>query len=600
MPLWIRQADLQRGKTLISFKGELNMTKGFKKEMAKESYSVEGKAESTSNEGTSATKQLQLVQPDKTDSPKNKESQTLKFLDMLSDPSNLFHTPEFEPVARINFPDHQETRLIRSKEFNLLLSHNIYKETGKYPSPKVLNNCKREFEGVALFESQQQELHVRLASVGKELYLDLGNSKWEQVKNTKDGWHIIPAEESPARFERTPGMKSLPKPIKGGSLKTLRDFLYNVSERDFILSVAWLVTALNPNIPTPILNIFGEQGSGKSTITAMLRDLIDPSTVPHRALPRNERELAISASKAQLLCFDNLSSLSVPMSDAFCRLVTGAGVIVRALFKDSTEKRFNNKRSIITNGISNIISRNDFADRSLIINLSPIPDEKRTPEKEIWEAWERERAGILGGLCDAVSTALGNLDNVELPPLVRWVVAAELALPWKKGAFLEAYKENCTSLVDMALEADPVGATVLEFIENRKEWSGTATDLLKSLNKIAYPELQRLKAWPKRSNVLSNNLMRVQTFLRKKGIEIERKHSGTRSITFRKIDIEEEIDGPSWNDKSPFVGENRPDQSDAKQDTSLELREVAESEIEGDYKGEPIEIIDKPWEEGEI
>lgn len=72
-----------------------------------------------------------MVHPDNADSPENKESHMLKFLDSLSDPANLFHTPEFEPVARINFPDHQETRLIRSKEFDLLLSHNIYKETGK-------------------------------------------------------------------------------------------------------------------------------------------------------------------------------------------------------------------------------------------------------------------------------------------------------------------------------------------------------------------------------------------------------------------------------------------------------------------------------------
>ncbi len=574
------------------------MTKGLKNEMVKENDPAEGKADSTKDPVKSDTKQLQLIQPDKTDLPENEELQTLKFFDMLCDPSNLFHTPEFETVARINFPDHQETRLIRSKEFNLLLAHNIYKETGKYPSPKVLRNCKRELEGVALFESQQQELHVRLASVGKALYLDLGNLKWEQVKNTKDGWHIIPAEESPARFERTPGMKSLPRPIKEGSLKTLRDFLYNVSERDFILSVAWLVTALNPNIPTPILNIFGEQGSGKSTITAMLRDLIDPSTVPHRALPRNERELAISASKVQVLCFDNLSALSVPMSDAFCRLITGAGFIVRALFKDSTEKRFNNKRSIIANGITNIITRNDFADRSIIINLSPIPDEKRTPEKEIWQAWERERAGILGGLCDAISTALGNLDNVELPPLprmadfVRWVVAAEPALPWKKGAFFEAYNENCVSLVDMALEADPVGATVLEFIESRKEWSGTATDLLKSLNKIVSPEIQRLKAWPKRSNVLSNSLMRVQTFLRKKGIEIERKHSGTRSIMFRKIEVDQPQDRQSCSNNRPFFKASRKGQSDISQDNLVQLKEVSRDEVEGDFKGEPAKITE--------
>jgi len=584
------------------------MEKSLKNETERESDSVAAKSESTSNQQTSATKHLQIIQPDNTDSTNNKESHTLKCLDRLSDPANLFHTPEFEPVARINFPDHQETRLIRSKEFDLLLSHNIYKETGKYPSPRVLKNCKREIEGVALFDSEQQELHVRLASFSKAIYIDLGNQRWEQVEITKYGWRIISTAESLVRFERTPGMKSLPKPVEKASLKTLRDFLYNVSEKDFILSVAWLVAALNPNIPTPILNIFGEQGSGKSTITAMLRDLIDPSTVPHRALPRNERELAISASKVQVLCFDNLSALSVPMSDAFCRLVTGAGFVVRALFKDSTEKRFNNKRSIIANGITNIITRNDFADRSIIINLSPIPDENRTPEKEIWQAWEHERAGILGGLCDAVSTALGNLDKVELPPLprmadfVRWVVAAEPALPWEKGAFLKAYNENCTSLVDMALEADPVGGTVLEFVESRKEWSGSATELLKSLNKIVSPELQRLKAWPKRSNVLSNNLMRVQTFLRKKGIEVERKHSGTRTISLKKLEVQQPNARQSNSDNKPYFKMARKEHSDAGEDKDINLTSVPADKIVGDRQSEvpPVEIECPIYEEGEV
>ena len=192
-----------------------------------------------------------------------------------------------------------------------------------------------------------------------------------------------------------------------------------------------------------------------------------------------------------------------------------------------------------------------------------------------------------------------------MPPLprmadfVQWVVAAEAALPWEKGAFLEAYHKNCVYLVDMALEADPVGSAVLEFVESRKEWSGSATDLLKSLNKIVPPEVQKLKAWPKRPNVLSNSLMRVQTFLRKKGIEIERKHSGNRSITLRKIDVSQPPDKPSWADNLPFVGPNRPEKSDAAEENEVELREVPESAIYGDYKGKPIEIIEKVWDEGE-
>ena len=157
---------------------------------------------------------------------------------------------------------------------------------------------------------------------------------------------------------------------------------------------------------------------------------------------------------------------------------------------------------------------------------------------------------------------------------------------------MEAYNENCAFLVDMALEADPVGSAVLEFVENRKEWSGTATDLLKSLNKIASPELQRLKSWPKRSNVLSNSLMRVQTFLRKKGIEVERKHSGTRSITFRKIEVNQPQNRQSFSDNKPFFKANRKGQSDIAQDNSGPLKSVSRYEVEGNYKGEPAKITE--------
>jgi hypothetical protein len=74
----------------------------------------------------------------------------------------------------------------------------------------------------------------------------------------------------------------------------------------------------------------GEQGSGKSGTTRMLRALIDPNNAPIRSLPRNERDLAISAINGHLLAFDNVSALSAEMSDALCRLSTGTTLATRS------------------------------------------------------------------------------------------------------------------------------------------------------------------------------------------------------------------------------------------------------------------------------
>ena len=96
--------------------------------------------------------------------------------------------------------------------------------------------------------------------------------------------------------------------------------------------------------------------------------------------------------------------------------------------------------------------------------------------------------------------------------------------------------------------------------------------------------------------------MRVQTFLRKKGIEIERKHSGTRSIMFRKIEVDQPQDRQSCSNNRPFFEASRKGQSDIAQDDEVQLTEVSRYEVEGDYKDKPAEIIDEPIdrEQGEM
>jgi len=43
--------------------------------------------------------------------------------------------------------------------------------------------------------------------------MDLANPFWQQVKVTKNGFDVIPAEISPVRFLRTQAMLELPCPI---------------------------------------------------------------------------------------------------------------------------------------------------------------------------------------------------------------------------------------------------------------------------------------------------------------------------------------------------------------------------------------------------
>ena len=468
--------------------------------------------------------------------------QAESLLEEFSQRIDFFHTPGKEAYATIDMGEHQENWPVRSKNFGLWLSQFFYKETNTPIKSQLLREVIRTFEGVALFDAQKKQVFVRYARLADAVYIDLANKKWEQVEITKDQWRVISGKESPVAFKRTPGMLALPRPTQGGSMATLRDFLNLEGNHDWHLIVAWLVGATQPQGPFPILILQGEQGTAKTTMANLLRDLIDPATVPSRTKPRSERDLAISANAAWVLSYDNLSGLSGSQSDAFCRLATGGGFGTRTLFTDSSETLFDAKRPLIMNGISDIATRQDLADRAIVITLSPISDQARKSEKEIKKAWQHQKPSIFGALCNAVSTALRNNGKVKLQCKPRmadfalWVAAAEDALPWKKGTFVKEYTLNREMLVDVGLEDDPIGSTVLEFMQklSQSEWSGTATELLYALNKIASKALKRHKDWPKLHNALSRRLMRVAGFLRKRGIEIERANTRPRTITVKK------------------------------------------------------------------
>src|SRR5262249_24846292 len=157
----------------------------------------------------------------------------------------------------------------------------------------------------------------------------------------------------------------------------------------------------------------------KSTFLAILRALLDPNTAPLRALPREDRELFIAATNGHLLAFDNVSGLPTWISDTLCRLATGGGFAVRQLYTDPHEVLFDAARPVILNGIEDIVTRPDLADRAVLLTIEPIPETCRRSEAELWAAFEVERPRILGALLDAVVVGLRRLPETQLPQLPR-------------------------------------------------------------------------------------------------------------------------------------------------------------------------------------
>jgi hypothetical protein len=445
---------------------------------------------------------------------------------------DLFHNPQQEGYATIGVNSHRETWALQSEGFRHLRERYYYALSGTMPSQKVIKEDIRALEGKARFEGAEMPVQLRIAEYEDRIYLDLANPAWEVVEITAAGWRIV--DDPPVKFRRPSSMYALPHPLPGGTIEDLRSLVNIGSEDDWRLLVSFLVSTFRPRDPYPLLVLHGPQGAAKSTVTKLVRALIDPNQAPIRTLPRSERDLFISAQQGRLLAFDNLSALSDQMSDALCRLATGGGYGTRTLYTNADEAIFQATRAVILNGIEEVVTRGDLLDRSVLLHMPTLSSTQRREEAQVWREFENARPGILGALLDAVSGALRNLDTITLTErprmadFARWSCAAAPALGWTEEQFLQAYTHNIQSASDLVLDASPLAQAVLKLVEHQQVWEGTATQLLSALT----PWLEGMPAYqrPRSAQTLANTLHRLEPNLSKAGVQLtfHRKHGGNR------------------------------------------------------------------------
>lgn len=450
----------------------------------------------------------------------------------------VWKTPEGEPYASLNHNGHLEHWPLGSSTFKKFLSYQHYQSEGKMLSQSALDDQRRTLEGQALFGGGEHRVFTRIGEIGRTLYIDLGGADWKAVAVTSEGWQVI--DQPPARFRRSSSMQPLPAPENGaGDINLLRPFLNTASEQDFQMLVAWLVGCFHPRGPYPILILNGEQGSAKSTTARILRSLIDPANPIARSAPNSEQDLVIAAKHNHVLAFDNLSTIKPSMADAFCRIATGGGFGTRKLHTDDDEMLFNATRPCLINGIPDLATRPDLADRAIVVSLPVIPPCERKFEGEFNKAFEAVAPRIFAGLLDAISTALGNLatatitERPRMADFAKWVVAAEPALGWPEGAFLDSYAANRHASDQATVEGNPVALAILKLVKEEIRWSGTMTELKTTLRN-RYPLItDDPYSFPRQENKLSANIRRVQPALRRMDVELEfarRGQSGERII----------------------------------------------------------------------
>lgn len=429
---------------------------------------------------------------------------------------DLFHGTDATTYARVGPAVH----IIDSTRYREILATSYMQLARKGANRNALTDATITLSAYAR-EGTRHPVWVRTGQHEGGIAIDLGGDDHAAIVVSAQGWRV--ACESPIRFRRAGKIRPLPVPVAPGEFARLWRYL-NVAPQDRVLVAAFLLSALRPSGPYPILAWSGEQGTGKTTGARVVCALVDPCGKALRSAPKEVRDLMVGALNSWMPAFDNLSWMPAPLSDALCCLSTGGAISERTLYTNAEETLIEIMRPVIMNGIEDLANRPDLAQRCIHIELEPLAQMR--DEATFWRDFERDAPNILAGLLDALAMAVRNVASVKVDRLPRmadfalWACAGLPALGFSAESFLESYRANNDNGLTAALDGSAFGQYLVQFARTAGEWEGTAAGLLTAVSVLASEAEKRSRSWPKSPRATGGAVRRLAAALRLSGIDV--------------------------------------------------------------------------------
>ncbi len=453
----------------------------------------------------------------------------------------LFHDEKQASWVRIEDASCLKIFSCESKAFTSWCRGVIHFKFDVNPSREGLTSLIELLKAKAIWESNEYELHNRVAWYGENLIYDLSNKSWEKVLITPSGWRVLEKENDPILFKRYSHQKSQVSPSQGVDplfVKRIFNYINIVEEDQKILFLVWLISCFIPDFPHPLMYVYGPQGSAKSSISKIVREIIDPSILEVGTLPKNHEGLIQQLDHNWMNFFDNVSYIDQNMSDLLCKSITGIGVSKRELYTNDEDIIYNFKRCIGINGINLEGVQPDLLERSILFNLKRMDDSNRLSEDKLKKDFEEDKSKILGAIFTILSQALDIKRDVELERTPRmadftlWGCAIAEAIGYEMNDFLDAYLRNIDSQVEEGINSSGIALTIQGFMINKQVWEGTARKLYRELSESLYFENEKATRvdFPKNEVILGKNIGKIEVILSKVGIVVERERGEQRII----------------------------------------------------------------------
>jgi hypothetical protein len=455
----------------------------------------------------------------------------------------LLHDEKKRPHAAVINNNVRMIYRIRSKEFKSWVAHQFWMKEDTVPNADALNSALNVLEGKALYDGKKHTLNNRVAWYENEMWYDLTDENWQAIRITDENWQVV--EKPPILFRRYTHQMPQVMPHQEGNIDLLWNFVNIKDEQNRLLVKVLLIASFISDIAHPVLVPYGEQGTAKTTLCKILKQIVDPSVIDVLQLPKDKTEFIQLLDHHWMACFDNVSALSIEYSDLLCRAVTGQGFSKRELFTDDEDVIYFFKRNIALNGINIAVTLSDLMDRSILLELQPITDSERMEEKRLWEEFQKAKPFILGGIFNVLSRSLKLYDETNLPRLfrmadfTRWGCAITTALGYDSDDFIGAYKQNITTQNEEVLGSNAISHVLCHFMKDKTSWQGTANALSQELENLT-DDLQvntKDRSWPKAANSLTRKLNVLKPNLRRTGIVVSNyKNANGRFIRLSKTD----------------------------------------------------------------
>ena len=438
----------------------------------------------------------------------------------------LFKTDDNDWCIVVDKNGRNVTYSLQSNDFRRWLNYRyLGAENQVLKKDEVEQICKAMIS-VANEEGKEIKAFYRSGYIDKtRIFVDLADGTGRVVAIDAAGWRI--QDQSDVFFRNADVILPLPEPIhtpddeKAEVWEKYKNLINHNDDRDWSLMLAWLCSALVPGWwACPILMLSGQAGSGKSSATEYLRNLVDPNKAYMVINSDNEKDIVVNAEKGRCFCLDNQSKMPGWLSDLLSGLITGTPYSCRSLFTNDEQRVFKAKRAMILTGIPDNMGREDLSDRAIKVALPVISNKQKTGERrrmnvtDLQEAWEDLRPAVLGLVFDVMSAGLRNWpdrdeiikDCDEVPRMAdffTWVMCCEEALPVPRGTFYTAYVENIQQSAAANLEADFANC-LREFLLRKTKKRGEVYEVLA---KDFYDQVMDFGA---RKHINENDLALVQ------------------------------------------------------------------------------------------